>query len=183
MQPLKLTTRQAAIISAYTGVALCRFDHIQEYASEKFGFAVMQDGLPKLAEQLRRESRDDFLALMPGYDAANGIFFEDNSGCNDLTPASPTQYEEAVRGHVDVAADNMWADVPDDAQDDMREAAVEMALPAIVHMMGDIGGVYDVPVLMERIAALHAVSAMCGLAIQGIGEQMQAAVDNPQTVQ
>lgn len=60
-----MTKREAAIVMAYTGVALGDFQTFHEYAEEVLGRPVWthQFGDQAVADELRAASRADFLAL------------------------------------------------------------------------------------------------------------------------
>lgn len=62
----RLTRKQAAIISAYTGFLSGPFEDMHEYAEKKFGHPVWTHELASeaMAERLRELSKDDFLALV-----------------------------------------------------------------------------------------------------------------------
>jgi len=60
-----MTAREAAIVSAYTGYMLGRFEYVQEYADEVLGRATWSHefGSREFAAELRNAAKEDFLAL------------------------------------------------------------------------------------------------------------------------
>ena len=60
-----MTSREAAIVSAYTGVLIGDFNELHRYVEEKFGHPVWthQMSTTAFADRLKDLSRDDFLAI------------------------------------------------------------------------------------------------------------------------
>ena len=61
---MRLTTRQGAVISAYTGVLAGTFDALHAYAEELMGRPVFTHEFPDLASELQRRSKADFLEIV-----------------------------------------------------------------------------------------------------------------------
>lgn len=63
----KLTTEQAAIISAYTGYLVGKFSDMHGYAEKKLGRPIWTHEFAshELTERLREVSRQDFVNLSP----------------------------------------------------------------------------------------------------------------------
>ena len=61
----QLTTEQAVILSAYTGVLCTSFSHFHAYAERLAGRPILthEFGDPKVAEELKELSAPDFQAL------------------------------------------------------------------------------------------------------------------------
>lgn len=61
----RLTKRQSAIVSAYTGALAGKFSDVHEYIEELMQRSVWRNELssPALAKELHELSRDDFLAI------------------------------------------------------------------------------------------------------------------------
>lgn len=62
-----MTSKEAAILTAYTGIMLCKeFDNFHKYAEKLLGRPVgtheMAD--PKIWEKLKKKSEKDFMALI-----------------------------------------------------------------------------------------------------------------------
>ena len=62
---MKLTSRQAAIVGAYTGVLAGPFSEMHRYVEEVMGRPVWTHEMAskKFTEQLRLASKDDFLSI------------------------------------------------------------------------------------------------------------------------
>ena len=58
-----MTKREAAIISAYTGVLVGEFDNLHKYIESLFNRPVFVHELPTLADLIKEKSRSDFMAL------------------------------------------------------------------------------------------------------------------------
>jgi hypothetical protein len=59
-----MTKREAAIVSAYTGVLIGKFSDMQSYVEEKFGPVFTHEfGDDKFCEKLRKATKDDFLNI------------------------------------------------------------------------------------------------------------------------
>ena len=60
-----MTKREAAIVSAYTGIMLGSFADMQEYAEELFGRPVWthEFGTNEVADRLKELSGPDFMGL------------------------------------------------------------------------------------------------------------------------
>lgn len=58
-----MTRREAAIISAYTGVLCVSFDALQEYVEEILGRSVFTHEMAERAEEIKEKSKKDFLLL------------------------------------------------------------------------------------------------------------------------
>lgn len=68
MSEPKLTSRQAAIIGAYTGILCGPFADMQEYVESLPGFkgiGTIAFASEKVAEMIMEASKTDFLALCP----------------------------------------------------------------------------------------------------------------------
>lgn len=65
MSEQRLTKRQSAIVSAYTGILAGNFPALHEYVEEKFGHPVWthQFGDEEFADKLKELSREDFLGI------------------------------------------------------------------------------------------------------------------------
>ena len=63
----RLTTEQAIVVSAYTGVLICDFSDLQKAVEKKLGRQVWTHEFTssKLTTQVEAVFRDDFLALAP----------------------------------------------------------------------------------------------------------------------
>ena len=61
----KLSRKQAAVISAYTGILAGPFSDMQDYANEKLGRNVMtpEFGIREVVTALREATRADFRAI------------------------------------------------------------------------------------------------------------------------
>ena len=61
----RLTKEQAAIIGAYTGIAVGPFEDIQEYAEKILGHPIFthEFASKRLCEELKRETKPDLLSL------------------------------------------------------------------------------------------------------------------------
>ena len=55
-----MTKRQAAIISAFTGILAGPFEDLHEYAEEVLGRPVMTHQFPSVADELKEAARSDF---------------------------------------------------------------------------------------------------------------------------
>lgn len=55
-----MTKREAAVISAYTGVLLCEFEVVHEYIEELFNKPVFVHEIPGLQEEIEERSREEF---------------------------------------------------------------------------------------------------------------------------
>lgn len=55
--------REAAIISAYTGIMIGRVSATHAYIEEKLGFPVLTHQIPQLREQIQNATREDFVKL------------------------------------------------------------------------------------------------------------------------
>jgi hypothetical protein len=64
----KLTRRQAAIISAYTGFLSGPFEDLHEYAEKTLGRPIFthEMGFKEFSDELREATKADFLAILPG---------------------------------------------------------------------------------------------------------------------
>lgn len=62
----RLNKEQAAIISVYTGVTCCTFDHVHEYIEKLMGRPVFIHELaePGTLETLKELSRPDFMKIV-----------------------------------------------------------------------------------------------------------------------
>ena len=61
-----MTNRECAIVTAYTGVAMVKgedLDLYYQYLAELFGRPVYTHEIPFLAEEIKRRSTPDFIAL------------------------------------------------------------------------------------------------------------------------
>lgn len=63
----RLTVRQGAVLSAFTGVLCGRWQDTHRYAEELFGRPVYSHEFASeaFADELREKARADFLAIMP----------------------------------------------------------------------------------------------------------------------
>jgi hypothetical protein len=64
----KLTNRQAAIISAYTGILAGPFTDFHEYAEEVLGRPVFVHEFAFIDKELKEAARGDFMSLIPNMD-------------------------------------------------------------------------------------------------------------------
>ena len=62
----KLTKEQAVILSAYTGILMCKFSDFQKYAEKKLGRSIWthEFASPDLTEELKLKSKDEFMQLL-----------------------------------------------------------------------------------------------------------------------
>lgn len=62
---LRLNKREAAIITAYTGILVGSFDSLQEYIENKIGHSIWTHelGFKETWEMLKKLSKDDFMGL------------------------------------------------------------------------------------------------------------------------
>ena len=62
---MRLTKRQAQVISAYTGISLCDFEYIQEYAQELLNRPVWTHEFAdeKMFDELKKLSKEEFLSI------------------------------------------------------------------------------------------------------------------------
>lgn len=60
-----MTTREAAIVSAYTGVLIGKFDVLHGYIEEIMECPIFthQMGNKRIAEEIEKRSKKDFLAI------------------------------------------------------------------------------------------------------------------------
>lgn len=58
-----MTKREAAIITAYTGVFIGDLDELYKYAKELLGCPVFSHEFLTLADEIKEKSKKDFLAL------------------------------------------------------------------------------------------------------------------------
>lgn len=65
-----MTTRERAIVSAYTGYLMCDFSDFHKYIEEKLGRPVWTHELasPQMQEEIHEATRRDFLELCEGSD-------------------------------------------------------------------------------------------------------------------
>lgn len=60
----KLSKDQAVVISAYTGIACCKFSDIREYVERIMGRPVFTHEFAFMAEKIKEAARDDFMDLI-----------------------------------------------------------------------------------------------------------------------
>lgn len=62
---MRLTKRQAQVISAYTGISLCNFEYIHEYAEELLNRPVWTHEFigEKMWDELKELSKEEFLSI------------------------------------------------------------------------------------------------------------------------
>lgn len=58
-----MTKRESAIVSAYTGYMCGSFSDMHEYAEELFGRPIQTIEFPRLADELQKRSKQDFINL------------------------------------------------------------------------------------------------------------------------
>lgn len=61
-----MNEREKAIVTAYTGIAMLQREGLNafyKYLDELFGRPVYTHEIPRLAEEIKKRSRDDFIAL------------------------------------------------------------------------------------------------------------------------
>lgn len=58
-----MTEREAAIVSAYTGVLIGKFSAMHEYVSALMGRPMFDIEMAHSADEIRDKSRADFLAI------------------------------------------------------------------------------------------------------------------------
>ena len=58
-----MTKREAAIVSAYTGLLCGEFSYLQEHIEQLLGRPVFTHELPYLAEEIEQKSKKDFCNL------------------------------------------------------------------------------------------------------------------------
>lgn len=60
-----MTKREKIVVSAYTGVLMCKFDELHEYAEEVLGRPIFthEFASEKLAEELKEKSKAEFLEI------------------------------------------------------------------------------------------------------------------------
>lgn len=168
---LQLTPRQAAIISAYTGITLCRFDHIQDYAEEKLGFTVMAAGMSALAPQLKKEAESDFMQLLPQFSIADNRFYD-----SEYTKQINSNVETTVEAAVNEAADKMWDNVDlREIKEELISNAVEIARPIAISIIDNTTGDNNYSSVMSLAAALHAINVVATASIIGLQKAAVAA--------
>lgn len=59
----RLTKEQAAIIGTFTGILAGPFSDLQEYAETKLGKGISTVGMAMFADDLKKASEADFMAL------------------------------------------------------------------------------------------------------------------------
>lgn len=60
-----MTIREGAILTAYTGVNLCKdFSKAHEYIEEIMGKPIFTHELPMLAEEIKKKSESDFIKII-----------------------------------------------------------------------------------------------------------------------
>lgn len=58
-----MTKREAAIVSAYTGVLIGDFEEMHKYIEEIMGRPVFTHELPKLFDEIKERSKNDFVSI------------------------------------------------------------------------------------------------------------------------
>lgn len=60
-----MNKQERIIISAYTGVVMCKFEDIHRYIQKKLGRPILTHelALDNIEEEIREKTRDDFLSL------------------------------------------------------------------------------------------------------------------------
>ena len=60
-----MTKREAAIVSAYTGILIGRFDDMQRYVDEKIGRPTWthEYGSEEFAQEIKRLTKQDFMDI------------------------------------------------------------------------------------------------------------------------
>ena len=60
---MSLTKREAAAVSAYTGILIGSFADLHEYAEEIMGRPIWTHQFPSIADDLKAAARADFMAI------------------------------------------------------------------------------------------------------------------------
>lgn len=62
---MRMTPRQGAIVSAYTGILSCNFDDFHRYVEEVMGHPVWTHEFadPDFVKDLKEKSKEDFLSI------------------------------------------------------------------------------------------------------------------------
>lgn len=68
----KLTEEQAIIIMGYTGVATCNFEDFHNDVEARLDRPVWTHQFPELMDEIKKEYKEDFLALLPTKVLAEG---------------------------------------------------------------------------------------------------------------
>ncbi len=58
-----MTKREAAVISAYTGMLIGEFEDFHAYAEEVMGRPIFTHEFPSIAEELKEKSKSDFMSI------------------------------------------------------------------------------------------------------------------------
>lgn len=58
-----MTKREAAIVSAYTGILIGKFDDMHEYIEEIMQRPVFTHEMPIIWDEIKERSREDFLNI------------------------------------------------------------------------------------------------------------------------
>lgn len=60
-----MTIREGAILTAYTGINLCKdFSEAHEYIEEIMGRPIFTHELPKFADEIKKKSERDFMKVI-----------------------------------------------------------------------------------------------------------------------
>ena len=60
---MSLTKREAAAVSAYTGILIGSFADMHEYAEEVMGRPIWTHQFPRIADELKEAARADFMSI------------------------------------------------------------------------------------------------------------------------
>ena len=62
----KLTKEQAVVLTAYTGILMCKFSDFHEYAEKILGRSVWthEFGDKETSEVIKQKSKEDFMRLL-----------------------------------------------------------------------------------------------------------------------
>jgi hypothetical protein len=67
-----LTKEQAIVVSGYTSILICNFADLHQEIEKRLGRPVFTHEMPSLEDEIQAAFRDDFLALAPAQEGADG---------------------------------------------------------------------------------------------------------------
>lgn len=99
-----MTKREAAIIMAYTGIAMLQGDDLNEYykyISEIMGRTVFTHEITSISEMIREKSKPDFIKLCESATDDDALEPVDvtTPPCNDVTLSCPTCRKPIVNAY------------------------------------------------------------------------------------
>lgn len=59
-----MTKREAAIISAYTGILIGSFDDFHDYVEEIMGMPIYTHEIAHISDEIKEKSKKDFLEIV-----------------------------------------------------------------------------------------------------------------------